>query len=89
MMYRLNCVVLVLIQVWFCYDFFYYRHLVLVVNNVCCLIFIIVLSSSPIITNFHRPSSKALSYFIGCILNDVYVFESFPSFGSQLSQECG
>ena len=56
---------------------FYYRHRVLVVNNVCCLIFIIVVSSSPIISNFHRPSSVALSYFIGCLLNDVYIFESF------------
>ena len=50
---------------------------ILVVNNVCFLIFIIVLSSSPNINNFHRPSSVALSYFIGCFLNDVYVFESF------------
>ena len=50
------------------------------VNNICCLIFFIfVLSSSPIINNFHRPFSVTLSYFIGCLLNDVYVFKSFPS----------
>ena len=59
--------------------FFYYKHRVLVVISVCCLIFIIVLSSNPIINEFHRPSSVALLYYIGCLLNDVYVFESFLS----------
>ena len=49
----------------------------MVVNNVCSLIFIIVFSSSPIINNFQSLSSVALSYFIGCLLNAVYVFESF------------
>ena len=50
-----------------------------VVNNVCCLIFIFVLSSSPNIINFHRPSVVALTYCVGCLLDDVYVFESFLS----------
>ena len=57
--------------------FFYYRHRVLVVNNVGSLIFIIVLSSGPIINTFRRPSSVALSYFIGCLLNDMYVLYLF------------
>ena len=48
--------------------------------------FIIVLSSSPI-DNVHRPSSVAFLFFIGCLLNDMYVFEIFySSFGSQLSR---
>ena len=76
---KLFCFGLYLMRVWFCYDFFYYRLRVLVVNNVCDLIFIIVLSISPIFNNFYRPSSVALLYFIGCLLNDVYVFESFLS----------
>ena len=53
--------------------------IVLVVNNCCYLIFIFVFSSIPVINNLHRPSSVALLYFIGCLLNDVYVFESFLS----------
>ena len=65
----------------------------MVVNNICCLIFIIVLTSSPIINNFHLAYSVALLYSIGCLLNDMYVFESFffisSSFGSQLNQEFG
>ena len=56
----------------------YFRHRVLVVNNVCCLIFFIVFSSL-FINNFHRPSSVALFYFIGCLLIEMYVFESFLS----------
>ena len=84
----------------FCFDFdlmhfgfvmiFYnYRHLILVVKNVCYLIFIFVFSSGPLINNFHRPANVALYCFIGCLFNDVYVFECFlsPSFGSQLSQD--
>ena len=43
------------------------------------LLFIIVLSSSSIIKNVHRPSKVALFYFIGCLWNDMYVFESFLS----------
>ena len=43
-------------------------------------VLIFIFSSSPIINNFHRPRGVALSYFIGCLLNDVYVFESFLSF---------
>ena len=39
-------------------------------------VFIFVPSSSPIIKYFHEPSSVAFSYCIGCLLNDVYVFES-------------
>ena len=60
-----------------------------VVGNL--LLFIIVLSSSSIIKNVHRPSRVALLYFIGCLWNDMYVFESFlsPSFVTQFSQECG
>ena len=85
-------------RVWFCYDFFYHGHRVLVVKIVCCLVFIIVLSSSPIINNFLWPFSVALLYLIGCLLNDVYVIESFlshlfqfslSSFGSQLCQGFG
>ena len=48
-----------------------------VVGNL--LLFIIVLSSSSIIKNVHRPSRVALLYFIGCLWNDMYVFESFLS----------
>ena len=51
----------------------------LVVNNVFCFIFIFVLSSSHIINNVHRPSRVALFYSIGCLWNDMYVFESFLS----------
>ena len=60
-------------------------------NNVRCLIFIIFLTSNPIINKIHRPSSEALLYSICCLLNDMYVCESFSIsslFGSQLSQEC-
>ena len=48
-----------------------------VVGNL--LLFIIVLSSSSIIKNVHRPSRVALLYFIGCLWNDMFVFESFLS----------
>ena len=47
------------------------------VNNVCCLVEIIVLSNSLIVNNFLRPFSVALLYSIGCLLNDMYYFESF------------
>ena len=59
--------------------FFFIRHRVLIANNVCCLIFIIAFSSSPIIKTFYRPSSQTLLYSIGCLFNDMYVFESFLS----------
>ena len=51
---------------------------VLVVKNVGYLSFIFVFPSTPLINNFHQPSSVA-SYFIGCLLDDLYVFESFLS----------
>ena len=39
--------------------------------------FLIVFSGSPIINNVHWPPGMALLYSIGCLLNDMYVFESF------------
>ena len=66
-------------RVGFRYDFIYYRNRVFVVTNVCCLIFSIVLSSNHIINNVHRPSRVALLYSIGCLWNNLYVFESFLS----------
>ena len=47
--------------------------------SVCCWMFIIVLSSNPNVDNVHRRSSVSLLYSIGCLLNDMYVFEFFLS----------
>ena len=44
------------------------------------VLFIIVCSNSPIINNVHRPSSVALLYSIGCLLNDMYIFKVFYLF---------
>ena len=75
MKYRLNCFVEVLSNAsLILLSFFYCRHQVVVVNNVYFLNFIVFFSSS-IIKNFHWPSSVALLYSIGCLLNDMYVFD--------------
>ena len=66
-------------RIGFCYDFAFYRHRVLVVNNVFCLILIIVLSSSPIINDARRFSRVAFLYSIGCLWNNMKVFETFLS----------
>ena len=58
--------------------------------------FFFVFPSKLITNNFHWPSGIALFYSIGCLLNDMYVFESFLSLhrlvnnvDDQLSQQCG
>ena len=80
MKFRLNCFVLVLSDSSLILLRFYLLYLVLVVNACYLKFFLfIVLSSSPIINNVHQPSRVALLFFIGCLWNDMYVFESFLS----------